>query len=322
MGSSTGVRTVAAAAAVLLLAAGCESGGSRAPEGSSAPAAAASAPAASAPDPAPSPEPVPYGRTLAGLVDPVGRALERAAAARSTGALDGRLDDARRAASDAARGLDAAVPPADAAQPHRDLAAALDRLAGDIDAVRSGMGAGRYCTASAALAGLGASAGLRALPGPLRRLADAGYRTSYRPPRTGPVRDRRRATGSYVRSGSRTGRGSLTIENGGGRDAVVSLARGGRTVHSVYVRRGSTFKVRGVRDGTYAVYFTSGRDWDGSARRFTRDCGFSRFDDTMRFATVTTATQIRWTTWRLTLQPVAGGNARTTGLDARSFPTP
>ncbi|WP_055590226.1 hypothetical protein [Peterkaempfera griseoplana] len=308
--------------AALLLLAACDSGGGAPAGGAGATGEGLPAPAPSTSAAVPSPTPTPYGRSLAGLVDPVGRALGRAAAARSVGDLGDRLADARQAADDAARGLDDVGPPQNAAQPHRDLVAALTRLAADLESVRADLDRRHYCTASAALAGLGASQGLKALPGALSRLARAGYRTSYRAPHTGARQDRRKSTGSYVHNGSRTGRGELTIENGGSQDAVISLAKGKRTAYSVYVRKGADYKVRGVRDGTYTVYFTSGRDWDSKARRFTRDCGFSRFDDPLRFTTTVTSTQIRWSTWRLTLQPVFGGNATTSDLDEGSFPSP
>jgi hypothetical protein len=256
------------------------------------------------------------------LVNPVGTALGRAAGAHALDDLGDRLDVAGQAVDDAARGLEELGPPPNAERPHHDLLVALQKLSGDLDTVRSDIDSRHYCTASAALAGLGASKGLRAVPKALSGLAAAGYRTSYRAPRTGSRTDRRKSTGSFVRSGSRNGRGELTIENGGGRDAVVSLAKGKRTAFSVYVRKGATYKVRGVRDGTYTVYFTSGWDWDGAGKRFTRDCGFSRFDDPLTFTTTVTSTQIRWSTWQLTLQPVFGGNATTTDVDAGSFPTP
>ncbi|WP_377272215.1 hypothetical protein [Peterkaempfera sp. SMS 1(5)a] len=309
------------AAAVLLLAA-CDSGGGRPAGGTGSTQDGLPAPASATSPAVPSPTPTPYGQSLAGLVDPVGKALGRAASARSVGDLGDRLADARQAADDAARGLDDVGPPQNAAQPHRDLVAALDRLATDLESVRSDLDRKHYCTASSALAGLGASKGLKALPKALSQLSGAGYRTSYRAPHTGAAQNRRKSTGSYVRNGSRTGRGELTIENGGDQDAVISLAKGKRTAYSVYVRKGADYKVRGVRDGTYTVYFTSGWDWDSKGKRFTRDCGFSKFDDPLNFTTTVTSTQIRWSTWRLTLQPVFGGNATTSDLDEGSFPAP
>lgn len=315
----TGLRASGALVTAALLLAACDPAGGGPGGGATTRPPSAAAPGAST---APSPTPTPYGRSLPGLVNPVGTALGRAAGAHGLGDLDHRLDAAGQAVDAAAQGLEQLEPPPDAVQPHHDLVAALRRLSGDLDAVRSGIGSRHYCTASSALAGLGASPGLRAVPKALAGLAAAGYRTSYRAPRTGTQTDRRRPTGSFVRSGSRTGRGELTIENGGSRDAVISLAKGRRTAFSVYVRKGATYKVRGVRDGTYTVYFTGGRDWDGGARRFTRDCGFSRFDDPLTFTTTVTSTRIRWSTWQLTLQPVLGGNATTTDVAEGSFPAP
>ena len=50
--------------------------------------------------------------------------------------------------------------------------------------------------------------------------------------------------------------------------------------------------------------------------RLTRNTRFSRFQETISFKT--TATQ--YTTFEVTLQPVAGGTARTVGVDDSAFP--
>ncbi|MFJ6214101.1 hypothetical protein ACIQGZ_12325 [Streptomyces sp. NPDC092296] len=320
MALATGVR--AAAAALVLLATACDAGGgstSGGPLRDPLSGTTASGPATAS---SPSPTATPYGQSLAGLVDPVSEALGRAAAARSLSDLDKRLDDVRDTARAAARGLNDAGPPDDAVQPHRDLVEAFEQLGIDLGTVRSDIDDGHYCATSSALAGLGATKGLRALPKALGALTAAGYRTSFHAPRTGKQQNRRKATGSYIRSGSRTGRGQLTVQNGGGSDAVISLVKGEQTAHSVYVRKGAGFKVDGVRDGTYTVYFTSGSDWDGATRQFTRDCGFTKFDDKLKFTTTTTATQIRWTTWKVSLQPVIGGNASTSKLNRNAYPKP
>ena len=76
----------------------------------------------------------------------------------------------------------------------------------------------------------------------------------------------------------------------------------------------------GVNDGTYNIFFTGGADWDAGARAFTRDCAFQQFEDRLAFRTERTSTQIRWSTWKITLQPVAGGTARTSEVDPEDFP--
>ncbi len=132
--------------------------------------------------------------------------------------------------------------------------------------------------------------------------------------------DRRLTNGQFVRAGSRTGRGEMTVDNGGGDDAVVSLTMNKRSVYSVYVRKGSKYTVTGIRDGTYEIFFTTGADWDSQNQNFTRDRTFQRFDQTMTFTTTTTATERRWSTWNITLYPVVGGNANTSTVNPNDYP--
>jgi hypothetical protein len=123
-----------------------------------------------------------------------------------------------------------------------------------------------------------------------------------------------------MRAGNGGGRGELTIDNGGSHDAVVTLSEGRRPAISLYVRKGKEYTVKGVPDGSYTVFFTGGADWDSAARAFGRDCAFQRFEDPLRFRTIQSATQIRWSAWTITLQPVAGGTAATADVDPNDFP--
>ncbi|MGH3802232.1 MAG: hypothetical protein ACRDTD_19265 [Pseudonocardiaceae bacterium] len=132
--------------------------------------------------------------------------------------------------------------------------------------------------------------------------------------------DRRLDNGQFVRAGNRTGRGELTIGNGSDQDAVVSLARNKSPAFSVYVRNGSKYTVKGIRDGTYEVFFTTGADWDPQNRTFTRDRTLQRFDDTLNFTTTETSTEIRWSTWTITLHSVPGGTANTSKVNPNDFP--
>jgi hypothetical protein len=123
-----------------------------------------------------------------------------------------------------------------------------------------------------------------------------------------------------VRSGSRGARGALTIDNGGSDDAVITLALGKRPVYSVYVRKNKNYEVTGVRDGTYRVFYTTGEDWDAGTKSFSRNCDFERFEDSLKFRTTYSATLIRWSKWRISLQPAVGGNARTSPVSPGDFP--
>jgi hypothetical protein len=128
--------------------------------------------------------------------------------------------------------------------------------------------------------------------------------------------NRRLANGQFVRAGSRTGMGELTIDNGGNHDAVITLAVDKRAVYSVYVQQASRYTVQGIRDGTYEVFFSTGVDWDSQNRNFTRDRSLQHFDDTFNFTTTSTEA----TTWTIAIYPVPNGNARTSPVNPNDFP--
>jgi hypothetical protein len=102
--------------------------------------------------------------------------------------------------------------------------------------------------------------------------------------------------------------------------AVNATLSGDRPAFSVYVRGRKKYTVKGVRDGEYTIFFTAGADWDGKARAFGRDCAFMRLGDPTKFRTVRTATQIRWTTWEVTLHSVVGGTGRIDDVDPDDYP--
>jgi len=112
------------------------------------------------------------------------------------------------------------------------------------------------------------------------------------------------------------GQGRLKVKNGTSRDAVVTLVRGRSKAISVYIRARSTASVRDVRDGTYTIFFTSGHRFSTSRGRFTSAPSYQRFTSKLRFNTTSTSSTI----WTLTLNPVVGGNARTTGVNPNDFP--
>jgi hypothetical protein len=263
-----------------------------------------------------------YGTTLAGAVDPLKSALKDLAKAKTYKGLDGRITAVESAAAHAVSELSPATPPVEVAGEHSQLVTALQAFHGELGDLSSQVGDRALCTGSAVRAGLGDADGTSAirnalaavsakLPDDLPTLAlpSAGQKGGSRPP-----------NGKLIRAGNGDGRGELTIDNGGSHDAVVSLSEGRKPAISVYVRRGKKYTVKGVPDGSYTVFFTGGADWDGTARAFGRDCAFQRFEDPVPFRTIQSATQIRWSVWTITLQPVAGGTAATTDVDPNDFP--
>jgi len=71
--------------------------------------------------------------------------------------------------------------------------------------------------------------------------------------------------------------------------------------------------------GTYRLAFMSGVDWDAGARRFLREVSTSVFDETFEFNEEPTQGGTRFTTWDVSLNPVAGGTGKTTALADDAF---
>jgi hypothetical protein len=265
-----------------------------------------------------------YRLALVSATKPVSAALAGIAGAKALEALSQRLVQAEQAAGQAADQLEQVTPPQDVRAEHADLVQAFRQLNADLGGLRDAAEGRALCASSAVMARLGTTDGPAAVRDASEALAAKGgargYRVDLTFPATPKEQNRRLPNGQFVRPGSRTGRGELTIDNSGDRDYVITLALGKRPALSVYVRKGSKDKVTGIRDGTYQIFSTTGVDWDPKSRAFTRDCTFERFEDSFKFATTQTATRTEWTTWEITLEPVAGGNAQTREVDPSDFP--
>ncbi len=114
------------------------------------------------------------------------------------------------------------------------------------------------------------------------------------------------------------GHGTLEIENGTSNDAVVKLVKRGEPHAScvVYVSARNMTKITSVPQGVYSVVFALGLRWNGNTQRFRELKWFGRFDDPLQFVSPSLA---EYTAYSLTLHPVAGGNARTSVIEAWQF---
>ncbi|GLX04981.1 hypothetical protein Misp03_19080 [Microbispora sp. NBRC 16548] len=260
-----------------------------------------------------------YRSALDAAGRPARTALAAVAKARTFRSLHQRIDRAESALESALERLGGLRPPADVAPEHADYVAALRGLNGRLGALDEDVTSHVLCSGTAVLAGLGRSGefkDFRASAGDLAKAGDYPV-VQIKPP---AQRARRLGNGATLLSAIRGGRGSLTVKNGGTQDGVVTLVRGGRKAVSFYVRKRSTAKVANIKDGTYRVYFTTGVDYDRGTRAFTRNCGFSKFDDALKFQTVYAGYSVRWSDWTLTLDAVFGGNATTSEVDPDAFP--
>lgn len=217
--------------------------------------------------------------------------------------------------------LNTVTPPAVARDAHGALVSALGELALAADETASAAEAYQVCAGSAATALVSRSTAVQRVRTAAQSLATADPAQAFKVgsflPKLTRDTNRRLRNGAYIVQG-RGGSGQLKIDNGGRPDMVVSLVKNGakKPVTTVYLRGKGKHTVRGVRDGTYQVFLASGVDWDGKTRRFTRNCGFSKFDDTLKFTT----TSSQYTIWSITLTAVPGGNAQTSDVNPDAFP--
>ena len=146
------------------------------------------------------------------------------------------------------------------------------------------------------------------VPSPTRAPISLANGTDIAPPAPGPA-----------------GLGKLTIKNGTSRDAVAKLVTGTadpktwQTQRFVYVKANNTVVMEGIPVGTYRLAFMSGVDWEADARKFLREVSTSLFDDPFEFKEERTERGTRFSTWEVSLNPVAGGSATTSALPDGAF---
>jgi hypothetical protein len=262
-----------------------------------------------------------YRAELNAAIKPVRSRFASLAKTRTVDKLDGRLERTQEAITRGVDRLRDIDPPPEAAAEHTRYVDRLEAVGRRLDQLTGSVADRSLCSSSALLNRLGAKV-LDDLKAAAKRLNARGdYDARAIDVKVPKRRNRRLANGTLIRNGGRGGRAYLRIRNGLSHDAVVTLVRGKSRVLSVYVRKNKSYQINGVRDGTYRIYFTTGDDWDGSARTFTRNCDFSRFEDPVRFQTFYTGGSIQWQNWSLTLHPVLGGNARTRSVRPGDFPT-
>jgi hypothetical protein len=124
-------------------------------------------------------------------------------------------------------------------------------------------------------------------------------------------------SGTILHAGISGGLGVLTIKNRISQDAAVILVLGRSKAISVYVRAGATTTLGHIKPGTYSIYFTVGSSFSVCQARFTRAATYWRVKNHLPFAAPP-----HFTVATLTLFAVKGGNAPTTQISPKGFPTP
>jgi len=121
------------------------------------------------------------------------------------------------------------------------------------------------------------------------------------------------------------GLGQLKIENGINFDAVVKLVRSypRKSIYTVYIKAKSTYKIIGISNGIYNLYFTHGKDWDKENQKFLISRSYSKFEDDFNFTTrdVTKYNGVyeKYSIYEITLHPVLGGSAKTDTISENEF---
>lgn len=113
------------------------------------------------------------------------------------------------------------------------------------------------------------------------------------------------------------GLGTLSIHNGTDEDSIVKLVAAGRTSVSVavYVQSNSTTTVRDIPDGFYHVLFATGKGYYAAKKSFVSDLSCFTFDSDLDYST----SESTYSTWSITLNAVANGNARTSRVSDSVF---
>ncbi|KPL76924.1 hypothetical protein ADN00_10020 [Ornatilinea apprima] len=118
----------------------------------------------------------------------------------------------------------------------------------------------------------------------------------------------------WIQRGEGGGYGTMTVDNGTAKDGVVILTANDQAVMAAYIRAGEKFTLQGIQDGTYALYFSTGSDWNG--KEFMTDPRRQRFTDAFEFSTSASA----YTIWDVTLHTVTGGTASAQDVGEGDFP--
>jgi hypothetical protein len=194
-----------------------------------------------------------------------------------------------------------------------DLVAALRAYGSALSSAARTVDADQICAGSAELAQISQSGGVA-------RLRATALAAAV--PQATADTEVRLANGTVISRAKKTGLGDLTIINtGGSTDAVVDLVLTGRVAAlAVYVRAASSTTVKGVTDGDYQVYITTGSGWDPVHHLFTRACGFQKMDSPADFTTSTHGNTTQYVQDQITITPVVNGNVQVTKVPPAQFP--
>jgi hypothetical protein len=115
--------------------------------------------------------------------------------------------------------------------------------------------------------------------------------------------------------------GALTVSNGTNRDAFVKLIEpnSGILLAGFFVKSNSSYTLEQIPDGTYRVLFALGQGWNPNTQVFTKNKQFAKFNKPLAYTTTQLSNSIQYKVFKITLHPVVGGQARTSGVSEQEF---
>jgi hypothetical protein len=122
---------------------------------------------------------------------------------------------------------------------------------------------------------------------------------------------------SYYLQGS----GELEIKNGTNDDAVAKLVNTltNKSVATVYIGVNNNYTIKNISDGGYKLVFNLGHNWDTISKKFTTNSSYSVFEDDFDFTTTSSGDSYYYSVFRVTLNPVVGGTAKTNDINPEEF---
>ncbi len=150
-------------------------------------------------------------------------------------------------------------------------------------------------------------------------------RANRRAPRP-PVATIRPDSGTVMLGGSfRSGLGNLTISNGTSTDAIAKLVDYsiGKSYREIYIHATSSITIQNIATGSYELLFSLGDGYAPSLNKFLRNASYSKFDSLISFEetkeVIGNTIRTNYNSYRLTLNKVAGGNAKTSRISEAEF---
>jgi len=121
------------------------------------------------------------------------------------------------------------------------------------------------------------------------------------------------------------GYGNLEISNGTNHDAVAKLVSviTDKSVFNVYIKAKSTYTITDINDGNYKLVFNLGNNWDELNKKFLVGNSYEMFEEFFNYYTTVSQEgdyeRTRYKTFKVTLNPVLNGDAKTNPVNPDTF---